>query len=45
MPSAITRPVGSHVFVGKGLVAETPGSGDGGVPGTCVPLLKKLRDR
>ena len=30
---------------GVPFVAETPGSGDGGVPGTCVPLLKKLRDR
>jgi deoxyribonuclease-4 len=29
---------------GVPFVAETPGSGDGGVPGTCVPLLKKLRD-
>jgi deoxyribonuclease-4 len=30
---------------GVPFVAETPGSGDGGVPGTCLPLLKKLRDR
>jgi deoxyribonuclease-4 len=30
---------------GVPFIAETPGSGDGGVPGTCVPLLKKLRDR
>ena len=29
---------------GVPFVAETPGSGDGGVPGTCVPLLKKLRE-
>jgi deoxyribonuclease IV len=29
---------------GVPFLAETPGSGDGGVPGTCVPLLKKLRD-
>jgi deoxyribonuclease IV len=29
---------------GVPFVAETPGSGDGGVPGTCLPLLKKLRD-
>ena len=29
---------------GVPFVAETPGSGDGGVPGTCLPLLKKLRE-
>jgi len=29
---------------GVPFVAETPGSGDGGVPGACLPLLKKLRE-
>lgn len=45
--------IGENAFVellthpataGVPFVAETPGSGDGGVPGTCVPLLKKLRE-
>jgi deoxyribonuclease-4 len=33
-----------HATEGVPFVAETPGSGDGGVPGTCLPLLKKLRE-
>jgi deoxyribonuclease-4 len=40
---AFTELFAHPATAGVPFVAETPGSGDGGVPGPCLPLLKKLR--